>query len=123
MTKDLVCIVCPNGCRIRATYPDGRQPKPEEIEVSGNRCARGVEYARQELTSPRRVLTSTVKLSGSRHTRLPVKTNRSIPKTQLFEVMKLLDDVEVKAPVHTGDVILQNVSGTGADIVATRDIE
>lgn len=123
MTKDLVCIVCPNGCRLRVTVPDGGEPTPEEIEVSGNRCARGVEYARQEITSPRRVLTSTVKLSGGRHIRLPVKTSRSIPKTKLFEVMRRLDGVEVKAPVHTGQVIVQNVSGTGADIVATRDME
>lgn len=123
MTKELVCIVCPKGCRIQVTVPDNKPLQPDEIEVSGNGCERGADYARQEMTSPHRVLTSTVKLSGSRHTRLPVKTNRSIPKTMLIDVMKLLDDVKVISPVHIGDVILKNVLDTGADIVATRDVE
>lgn len=123
MTKNLICIVCPKGCRMKVTLPDKQPVLPESIQVEGNSCERGDNYARQEMTQPHRVLTSTVKLTGSAHTRLPVKTNRSIPKTQLFNVMLLLNDVEVKAPVHTGDVILKNVLDTGADIVATRDMK
>lgn len=123
MTKDLVCIVCPKGCRMRVTYSVDKPLQPDEVEVRGNSCIRGVDYARQEVTCPHRILTTTVKLSGSRHTRLPVKTNRSIPKTQLLYVMRLLDDVEVNAPIFTGDVIFENVLNTGVDIIATRDME
>ena len=123
ITKDLVCIVCPNGCRMKVTLPDSGPLSPETILVEGNRCERGVDYAHQEMTCPRRVLTSTVRLTVSRHTRLPFKTCRSIPKTSLLDVMRMLDHAEASAPVHCGDVIVKNVLDTGADIVATRDME
>lgn len=123
ITKDLICIVCPNGCRMKVTLPDSGPLSPEIIHVEGNRCERGVDYARQEMTCPHRVLTTTVRLTGSRHTRLPVKTSRSIPKTSLLDVMRILDHAETAAPVRCGDVIVKNVLDSGADIVATRDME
>ena len=51
--RDLVCIVCPKGCRLRIEQTD------DGLQVSGNHCARGAEYAQTELTHPTRVLTST----------------------------------------------------------------
>lgn len=125
LKKNLVCIVCPRGCRLTLTLtlPEDGLSAPETIGVEGNGCPRGAEYARQELTAPRRVLTSTVRLSGGAFPRLPVKTSRSVPKDTLRALMRLLDGVEASAPVHTGDVLIKDALGTGADIVATRDAE
>ncbi len=121
--KDLVCIVCPRGCRLTLTLPEDGISSPEAIRVEGNACPRGAEYARQELTAPQRVLTSTVRLSGGAFPRLPVKTSRPVPKEALRALMRLLDSVEAAAPVRTGDVLVKDALGTGADIVATRDAD
>jgi len=81
-----------------------------------------VEYGRNELTHPVRMITSTVKLSGGRLRRLPVKTSQPIPKGMMEEVVRALDDVTVTSPVRVGDVVIENVCGTGADIIATREL-
>ncbi|MDE7260772.1 MAG: DUF1667 domain-containing protein [Oscillospiraceae bacterium] len=112
--KELICIVCPNGCRLQV---DG------ENEVTGNACPRGEEYGRNELLHPVRVLTGTVRLHGAELPRCPVKSNGAIPKGQLLRAAQALCDVDVTAPVRRGDVVLADVCGTGVDIVAARDFD
>jgi CxxC motif-containing protein len=51
-----------------------------------------------------------------------VKADKNIPKPKIFEAMKLLDDLEAKAPFKTGDIIVRYICGTGANFVATRNI-
>ena len=115
--REMICIVCPVGCRLQVDErPDG------EIIVMGNGCNRGVPYAKKELTNPTRVITSTVKIKGGIHKRLPVKTSTDIPKGMNFDIMKELEAIEVTAPIKVGTVLIKNDLGTGADIVATRDM-
>lgn len=115
--REMICIVCPVGCRLQVDErPDG------EIIVMGNGCNRGVPYAKKELTNPTRVITSTVKIKGGIHKRLPVKTSTDIPKGLNFDVMRELESIEVVSPIKVGTVLIKNVLGTGADIVATRDM-
>ena len=114
--KELICIVCPKGCHLKVDEENG-------CAVTGNGCPRGAEYGKSELLHPTRVLTSTVKVQGGLHRRLPVKTSASIPKGMLFEVMRTLDNVQLTAPVAAGQVVVPNVLGTGADIIATRSME
>lgn len=114
MIKEMVCIVCPMGCHLTIDT--------DTLDVKGNTCPRGAIYAKEELTAPKRVITSTVRVVGGIHNRLPVKTSISIPKELNFECMKLLNNIEVKAPVKHGDIIIKNVLGTGADIIACRDM-
>jgi CxxC motif-containing protein len=115
--REMICIVCPKGCRLQVDEkPDG------EIIVMGNGCNRGIPYAKKELTNPTRVITSTVKIRGGIHKRLPVKTSTDIPKGLNFDVMRELEKIEVKAPIKVGTVLIKNVLGTGADIVATRNM-
>ena len=113
--KELVCIVCPRGCRLKVDEENG-------YAVTGNSCPKGAEYGKKELTAPTRVITSTVKISGAAIARCPVKTDRAIPKAMIFDAMKLLDSVELTSPVKTGDVALADVLGTGANFVVTRDL-
>ena len=111
--KELVCIVCPKGCRLKVDTRDG-------FSVTGNTCPRGAEYGKLEVTAPTRVVTSTVRCTGASHPRCPVKTDRPVPKGAVFEVMRALDGVTLAAPVRVGQVVAENVCGTGANVVATR---
>ncbi len=113
---ELVCIVCPKGCHLRVDEQNG-------YRVTGNDCPRGEEYGKKELTNPTRVVTSTVAITGASINRLPVKTDRDIPKKDMMRTMQLLSAVSVSAPIRTGDVILNNILGLGINIVATRDVE
>ena len=113
--KELVCIVCPRGCRLSVDDENG-------FEVSGNSCPRGAEYGRRELTAPTRVITSTVRISGAAYSRCSVKTAGAIPKNLISDAMALLDGVELSSPVRTGDTVIENVLGTGVNFVVTRDM-
>ena len=113
--KELICIVCPKGCHLKVDEENG-------YAVTGNNCPRGAEYGKVELTNPTRVVTSTVRCAGGAHPRCPVKTDRAIPKGMMFEVMSALDGVELTAPVRVGQIVVENVCGTGANIVAARNM-
>lgn len=112
--RELICIVCPKGCRL-SVY--------DNFNVTGNGCNRGIKYAIDELTNPTRMITSTVKVEGGKLSRLPIVTSAPVPKNLVFDVMKELNKVCVIAPVKVKDVILKNVLNLGVDIVATRDID
>lgn len=113
--KELICIVCPKGCRLRVD-------ETQEYQVSGNGCPRGAEYGKMELTHPTRVVTSTVRCTGGAHPRCPVKTDGPIPKALIPQAVRALDRVALAAPVHTGDIVVPDVCGTGVSFVATRDL-
>ena len=116
--KSLICIGCPMGCMLSVTLENG-----EVTEVTGNTCKRGDVYARKEVTNPTRIVTSTVKVSGGTLAMVSVKTKTDIPKGKIFDCVRALKTVCVKAPVHIGDVILENVADTGVDIIATKNVE
>ncbi len=116
-TKEFVCIACPVGCNLNVEI-DG-----DEITVTGNNCKNGLAYGREEATNPKRIVPSTVVLEGGKLKRLPVKTNDAVPKGMIFDVMKEIDRVRVKAPVKLGDIIINDVCGTGVDVVATKSID
>jgi len=114
--KKLICILCPKGCHLEIDEANG-------IKVSGNGCPRGARYGEKEVTAPVRTITSTVKIAGAPYARCPVKTDGAIPKNLIPDIMKLLDKVELMAPVHCGDIVVENVFNTGANIVVTRSME
>ena len=58
-TRNLTCIGCPLGCALAAEIEHG-----EVINVTGNTCRRGDDYARKEVTHPARTVTSTVRVTG-----------------------------------------------------------
>ena len=115
--RKLICIGCPMGCPLTVEI-DGA----EVVSVTGNTCKRGDVYARKEVTNPTRIVTSTVRVTGGYHDMVSVKTKEDIPKGKIFECVKALKGVSVQAPIHIGDVILENVAGTGVPIVATKNV-
>jgi len=116
--RELTCIGCPVGCALEVTL-DGEKV----ISVTGNTCKIGENYGTKECTNPTRVVTSSVLVSGGDSEILPVKTKSDIPKNMIYDCVKALKGVIVKAPVHIGDVVLKNVLGTGVDIIATKNIK
>lgn len=113
--KELICIVCPKGCHLKVD-------ENNDYAVTGNGCPRGAEYGKAELTNPTRVVTSTVRCVGGTYPRCPVKTSGVIPKGKMFEVMEALDHVELTAPVTVGQVVIENVCGTGVNVVSARNM-
>lgn len=113
--KELVCIVCPKGCRLHVD-------EENDYSVTGNSCPRGAAYGHNEIKNPTRVLTSTVKIDGALYRRCPVKTDAAIPKGKLLEVMNQLNAVELKSPVKIGQVVISDVDHTGANIVVTKNL-
>lgn len=114
--RELICISCPMGCPLTVELEGG-----EIVNITGNTCKRGEVYGRKEVTNPTRIVTSTVKVEGGKSDMVSVKTKEDIPKDKIFECVKALKGITVKAPVRIGDVILPNVAGTGVDIVATKE--
>lgn len=114
---DLICIGCPLGCPVSVTMENG-----EVKEVTGNTCKRGDAYARKEVTNPTRIVTSTVRVTGGKLAMVSVKTASDIPKGRIFDCVKALQSVEVKAPVQIGQVILEDAAGTGVQVVATKNV-
>ncbi len=112
------CIRCPKGCDLEVKiYKDGK------LEVEGNECSLGREYAEQEAKEPKRVIFTTVKIRGARYPRLPIRTKEPIPKEKVFEAVLEAKEVEVEAPIKIGEVILDNVAGTGVPFIAERSME
>lgn len=116
-SKEMVCICCPLGCRLSVAVGE-----KGEFEVTGNSCPRGKTYALDELTDPRRIVTSTVRVRGGNTPLVSVKTREGIPKDKMMQCMRELAAVELHAPVKTGDIIKENVAGTGIEVVATKNI-
>ena len=116
MTRELTCIVCPRGCTLTVEL-EGKTVSA----VTGFACKRGQQYAIDECTHPMRTVTSTVRTENGGV--LPVKTDRPIPKELMMEIMGEINRAVAKLPVRCGDVILENLLGTGASIVATANAD
>ncbi|WP_456398559.1 DUF1667 domain-containing protein [Mesoaciditoga sp.] len=116
---EMTCIVCPIGCHLKVKVDkDGKF-----LSVTGNRCPRGAEYAKQEVTNPRRVLPTSVKVKNGELPLVSVRTENAIPKRLIFEAMKVIKSIEVEAPVKRGQVIVENLLDTGVNLIATRTVK
>ncbi len=109
----IICIKCPLGCKIE--IEDGR--------VNGNMCKRGEEYAINETKNPERILTTTVFIKNGKQKLLPVRSEKGLPKNIIKKCVFEISKVEVESPIKCGDVIIENILGTGVNIIASRDVE
>jgi CxxC motif-containing protein len=120
MTKDkeITCIVCPIGCKILVDL-DGKQIK----NLEGNKCKQGINYAINEALDPRRMLTSSIFVIGGNWPLVSIKSSEPIPKNKMFQVLKEIKKIKVKAPIKSGQILLHNVANTNINIIATKSIE
>jgi len=114
MKKEMICILCPRGCRISVDT--------ENYEVTGNACFRGAQFGPQELLNPERLITTTIKIKGGLYPRLPVRTKNAIPKSKIKECMEIINSISIEAPVKWKEVIIKNIANTGVNVIASRSL-
>lgn len=117
MTEEIICIVCPLGCRMSVEL-DGR----EVAAVNGHQCKQGKKYARNEVLFPGRVLTTTVKTDFSDFPMLPVRSNKEIPKDQLIPCMMEISKQRISEPTQIGQPVIRDILGLGVDIISCRSV-
>ena len=113
--RNITCIICPKGCGITV------EETADGLKVQGNVCPRGEKYAIEECTHPVRTVTSFIRVANREDTMVSVKTESPISKDKIFDIMKLIREKSVEAPVIIGDVIIENVFGT--NVIATKDVK
>jgi len=116
--KEITCIVCPIGCKILV------KTNGKDFEIcNGNKCKKGIEYAKSEALDPRRMLTSSVLVNNGEWPLVSVKSSKSVPKNKIIQVLKLIKKAKVDAPIKLGQSIIKNVANTRIDIIATKSIK
>jgi CxxC motif-containing protein len=118
MTRKIRCIECPRGCSLSVEMENGKV-----IMVTGNECPKGEKHALSEIENPVRALTSTVACQGLSLKRLPVRTDRPLPKTALRKAMEEIRQITIRHPVRVGDVIVEDFLNSGTNLIATRDCD
>jgi len=115
--RHFVCVVCPVGCEVDVVH-DGSKI----ISMEGNKCEKSEEFVTQELIEPMRILTTTVRIDGSRWPVIPVRTDKAVPKRLFPSIMRQLRRIKLQAPVNMLDVVVSDILDTGANIIATRTV-
>ena len=115
-SADIRCIICPTGCLVHVESVNG------ELIIEGHSCKRGEEYAREEFISPKRILTTTMRVEKGFLPLIPVRSDKPIPKDRLEETLKLIAKAQTTAPIKMGDTLLENVLGLEINIIASRDL-
>lgn len=110
-TREMICIMCPMGCHLTVTQ------NGDDVQVTGNGCNRGVVFAKEEITCPKRIVTTSIKTNNGVKS---CKTTQPVPKSMIFDVMKEIEKLRLE-DAKFGDVVIKNILGTGADIVITAN--
>jgi len=115
--KNFLCVACPVGCALKVEV----QGK-EALRVDGNTCPRGVKYAESEVSNPTRTFTSTIRVKNGALPVCPVRSRAPLPLERVFDVTREVAKISMSAPITIGQILIENVCGTGTDIVATRSL-
>ena len=118
MERKFICIRCPQGCEITTTL-DGYGAI---TNITGNSCKLGPEYVKQEISDPRRTLTTTVMVDGGMLPLCPVWTEKPVPKDRVMELALILRSIKLKAPIDINQIVLENALGTGINVITSRSI-
>ena len=116
----VTCTLCPKGCQIKLTPVAGADGLTNRRWiVSGNGCPRGEIFARQELTDPHRILTTTIRIAGTNRL-LPVRSDRPVPLGEMQELAGQLREtaLHIDTGVKTGDVLIRSLGSEEANIIA-----
>jgi CxxC motif-containing protein len=118
MEREFVCIICPNGCRIKVEY-EGTNIK----NIKGDECPKGKDYVKNEITNPLRVFTGSVLIENGNFSLVSVKTSVPIPKKYLKKIGEITRRIKVEAPIEIGQVVAFNLLNENIDLIATRKIK
>jgi CxxC motif-containing protein len=115
-SKEIRCIICPTGCLVHVENVNG------ELIIEGHSCKRGEEYGREEFIAPKRILTTTIRVENGFLPLIPVRSDKPLPKERLQEALKEIAITKIKAPIKMGDILLKDILGLEANIIASRDL-
>lgn len=117
MIDTLTCIMCPIGCELQVIVLD------EKIEVTGNKCEKGKEFAIEEVLHPKRNLATSVPIQGRNHQMLSVRLDQRVPRDQLFLILKEIARLRPVPPILRGQILIENILNTGSNVIATRTVK
>lgn len=115
--KEMICIACPLGCHLEVEILS-----ENNLNISGNKCSRGKEYAKQEFFDPKRIVTTTCRTNSLENPRIPVKTDKVFSKDGVDNLLEFLHNQSFRLPIKVGDILIENFDDTGINIVATKSI-
>jgi len=118
MRKNVTCIVCPLGCRIRIVHSKDAIQRIEDYQ-----CEKGKDYAVQEIFNPVRTLTTTMMVRNGQLPLVSVKTSKPVPKDRIFDIMDTIAGLELEAPLAIGEILVEDILGLNANIVATKHVK
>jgi len=113
----LTCVLCPVGCELEVA-----RDASGELEVQGNQCDKGVPFAVEEILRPNRNLATSVPLKGAAAKMVSVRLSGPVARDMIFPILAEIAKLRPEAPVRRGQVLIVNVLGTGADVIATRTV-
>jgi len=117
VVKVIRCIICPTGCEIQA-----KKGAEGNITFEGYTCDRGLKYAQQEYYEPKRILTTTIRVENGFLPLIPVRTDKPISKEKLRDALNEIAIKNIKAPIKAGDILIENILGLEANVIASRDL-
>ena len=118
MLREYTCIMCPRGCEIRTEIDENKTI----VSIEGNHCDKGADYVRQELTTPMRNIATSVLVEGGDMPLVSVRLSGPIPKARIFDAVQAIHELRLTAPVEQDSVLIENILGLGADVLATRSV-
>jgi len=113
----LTCLLCPIGCGLEVEVAGG------DVRVQGHQCDKGIDFAAEEILRPRRNLATSVPLNGTADRMISVRLTDRVPRQMIFPILVEIAKLRPSAPVRRGDVLISDVCGTGADVIATRTMD
>ena len=116
MIKKMTCIECPKGCNLSVDIENCRV-----VKVDGAKCPKGTEYAVSEAENPVRIFTATIMAEGLNLKLVPVRTDKPVPKRDIFRAAEETGRMRITVPLEAGDTIIENFLGLGVRLLATRE--
>lgn len=116
--RQINCIICPLSCAGEIICSCN-----EVIETKGFNCLRGADYAREEISNPKRTLTTTIRVASGELPSIPVVSQSPLPKDKVLACARYLSNKIVFAPISEGEVVCHNILNLGIDIIVTRNLK
>lgn len=115
MSEKLTCVLCPIGCELEVEHAAG-----DGLDVRGNQCDKGVDFAAEEILRPKRNLATSVPLAGTASRMVSVRLSAPVARDMVFPILAEIAKLRPEPPVRRGQVLIPDVLGTGVDVIATR---
>ena len=116
MDERLTCILCPIGSELEVSRVG------EQLEVRGNECDKGLDFAADEVLHPKRNLATSIPSAGTSTRMISVRLTVGVPREMIFPILAEIGKLRPVLPVRRGQALIANVLGTGADVIATRTV-